>query len=202
MARPIAWVHRIHQIRKSVKNSVRSHYTRRDLELLFELQPSAAGKLMGLFPRAPVGSNHLVTREDLAKFLDEANEADDVEAFCRSLRQDRQPTSRRKLRTLRRSEFDVPTVASLPRSITLGKGSMTISFVTLDQLLESLGAVALCLQQGGDTALEELSKICEPDRPTDEALQAELADGQFIDNEIQRLIARMRTRVETATVAT
>ncbi|MDQ1450390.1 MAG: hypothetical protein QOK38_256 [Acidobacteriaceae bacterium] len=35
MPRPISWLPRLHEIRRSVVNSVRSHYDRNDLERLF-----------------------------------------------------------------------------------------------------------------------------------------------------------------------
>jgi len=39
MPRPLSWLPRLHVIRRTVANSVRSHYDRRELETLFELQP-------------------------------------------------------------------------------------------------------------------------------------------------------------------
>ncbi len=45
MARPVSWLPRLHEIRRAVANSVRSHYDRHDLQNLFELQPRAAQKL-------------------------------------------------------------------------------------------------------------------------------------------------------------
>ena len=41
MPRPISWLPQLHAIERSVQNSVRSHYQRRDLEQLFSLQPRA-----------------------------------------------------------------------------------------------------------------------------------------------------------------
>jgi hypothetical protein len=37
MPRPLSWLPRLHEIDRSVANSVRSHYDRRDIERLFEL---------------------------------------------------------------------------------------------------------------------------------------------------------------------
>ena len=42
MPRRLSWLPRLHEIRRSVGNSVRSHYDRRDLQTLFEFQPRAA----------------------------------------------------------------------------------------------------------------------------------------------------------------
>lgn len=70
MPRPFSWLPRLHEITRWFANSVRSHYDRRNLEQLFELQPSAAQKLLELLPVVPVGTSHLVEREVLAGFLD------------------------------------------------------------------------------------------------------------------------------------
>ena len=62
MPRPISWLQRLPVIRKSVANSVRSHYDRHDLENLFELQPRAAQKLLEMLPTAQIGNSKLVDR--------------------------------------------------------------------------------------------------------------------------------------------
>jgi hypothetical protein len=70
MPRPGSWLPRLHTISRSVANSVRSHYDRRDLEHLFELQPRAAQKLLEMLPTVEIGTSRLVDREVLAGFLD------------------------------------------------------------------------------------------------------------------------------------
>ena len=45
MPRPITWLPRLAEIRRSVKHSTRSHYERKDSERVFELQPRAAQAL-------------------------------------------------------------------------------------------------------------------------------------------------------------
>jgi len=42
MPRPVSWLPRLHVIRRTITTSVRSHYDRRELETLFELQPRPA----------------------------------------------------------------------------------------------------------------------------------------------------------------
>ena len=46
MPRRTSWLPRLPEIRRSVRESVRSHYERRDLERLFHIHPRAAQKLM------------------------------------------------------------------------------------------------------------------------------------------------------------
>jgi hypothetical protein len=68
--RPISWLPRLHQIRRGVKHSVRSHFERRDIERLFQLQPRAAQLLIeGISPAAKVGRSFLLARVDLENFL-------------------------------------------------------------------------------------------------------------------------------------
>jgi hypothetical protein len=42
MPRPISWLTRLHEIRRAVASSVRSHYERKEIEALFQVQPRAA----------------------------------------------------------------------------------------------------------------------------------------------------------------
>ena len=60
MPRPIIWLPRLHEIRRSVANSVRSHYDRRDIEALFELHPRTAQKLVKMLPTVRIGTSHLI----------------------------------------------------------------------------------------------------------------------------------------------
>jgi hypothetical protein len=78
MARPVSWLKDLHAIRKRIADSVRSHYTREELEDVFGIQQSAAAALMRRLPTTRVGTSLLVKREDLSTFLDRVHEADDV----------------------------------------------------------------------------------------------------------------------------
>jgi hypothetical protein len=69
MPRPISWLPHLHEIRRSVLNSVRSHYDRNDLERLFEVQPRSAQLLLELLPTVRLGRSLLVEREALASSL-------------------------------------------------------------------------------------------------------------------------------------
>jgi hypothetical protein len=106
MPRPISWLPRLHEIRRSVANSVRSHYDRRDLEQLFQLQPRAAQKLIELLPTVQVGTSHLVEREALGEFLDRVRDCEDTQTLFEQIRRDKAPVSRRKVRSLVRRESE------------------------------------------------------------------------------------------------
>ncbi len=87
LPRPLSWLPRLHEIRRAVANSVRSHYGRHDLEALFELQPRAAQQLLGLLPTVQVGTSRLVEAEALRGFLDRIQTAPDVGQEIEAVRQ-------------------------------------------------------------------------------------------------------------------
>src|SRR5271157_615883 len=87
--RPVSWLPRLAEIRRSVKNSVRSHYERKDIERLFQLQPrSAQALIQGIAPSAKVGQGYLLARADLQAFLERVAEGNGAsfKKACRSAR--------------------------------------------------------------------------------------------------------------------
>lgn len=161
MARPPSWLPRLHELRQTVANSVRSHYDRRDLERLFELQPRGAGKLLELLPTVPIGTTHLVDRQVLLGFLEQVHEADDVHALFEQLRQERAAPSRKKLRSLVRRDTVPLSLSSLPESIGLSRGRLEVSFRSLEQLAEAMYAIARLLEDEGDA----FAQAFEPEAP-------------------------------------
>lgn len=141
MPRPVSWLPRLHIIRLSVANSVRSHYDRRDLELLFELQPRAAQNFFALLPSVPVGRSLLVEREALIQFLDGVQEAEDVPAYIEVVRARKAVRPRKAIRTLVRTDL-APTATSLPECLTLTPGRLEIEFRSVEQMVEALYALA------------------------------------------------------------
>lgn len=158
MARPPTWLPRLLLIRRAVAHSVRSHYERKDLERLFELQPRAAQNLLALLPTVPIGKAHLVEREALVSFLDQVHEADDPIALMDRLRRERAAPTRKKLRFLIPRDAEPGDLASLPLHVHLTRGHLALSFQTLEELGESLFAIARLLE--GD--LGELAEALEP----------------------------------------
>jgi hypothetical protein len=178
MPRPVSWLPRLHEIRRSVANSVRSHYGRRDLEQLFELQPRAAQKLIEMLPTVRIGTSLLVEREALAGFLDRVREADDVGVLFEQVRAEKAGSSRRKVRVLVARDTEPVTLTSLPESIALSRGRLEVSFATVEQLAEAMFALAQVLT----TDVDAFAQAYEPERPPEvpedagemEALFAEL----------------------------
>ena len=161
MARPLSWLPRLHEIRRIVGNSVRSHYDRNDLEGLFGLSPRGAGKLLELLPTVPVGTAHLVDREILASFLNRVYEADDVAEVFKAIRQEKAAGSRKKVRSLVRRDLDPLGLTSLPDWIGLSRGRLVVSFRSVDELAEAMLTLARILESEGDAFAE----LYEPERP-------------------------------------
>lgn len=165
MARPISWLPRLKDIQRSVAESVRSHYTRRDIENLFEIQPATANRLMEALPTQKVGTGLLVEREVLAKFLEDVQLSADVDAVIKSWRQRKSVPSRRALRSLVRRDLPQLAIGSLPANVTLEKGRVQVTFGTLDELVESLFILAQVLNDD----LEEFSRRYEEQKTRDNA---------------------------------
>ncbi len=150
MPRPISWLPRLHLIARSVAHSVRSHYDRRDLESLFELQPRAAQKLLEMLPTVQIGNSRLVDREVLAGFLDRVRDAEDTTKLLDQIRAEKSEISRRKPRSLVRRDLDPIGIGSLPASITVERGRMDVRFDTVEELAEAMYALARVLESEGE----------------------------------------------------
>ncbi len=181
MPRPVSWLPRLHEIRRAVANSVRSHYDRRDLEQLFELQPRAAQNFFALLPSVPVGRSRLVEREALVRLLDGVQEADDVPAYLKRVRNEGAEVSRRKIRSLVRADLAPATLSSLPQSMSVSRGRLEISFRSVAELAEAMLALARVLESEGD----EFTRAFEP-RP-----EAAQPNGQDEVREIFAELERM-----------
>jgi hypothetical protein len=142
MARPVSWLPLLTTIRRSVSGSVRSHYERGDLELLFQLQPRAAGKLLKLLPTVHVLNGLMVERAELEKFLDRVAAAGDVPALLKQVRAERAAPSRRKIRGLKRYDLDPVPMAALPDYMTISRGRVVVDFTIVDQLAEGMFMLA------------------------------------------------------------
>ena len=192
MPRPISWLPRLHEIARSVDNSVRSHYGRRDLEQLFELQPRAAQKLLELLPTIPVGTSLLVEREVLSGFLDRVRDAEDISGLLGQIRHEKAQSSRRKVRSLVRRDFDPIDLDSLPESLALSRGRIEISFLTAEQLAQDLFKIAQVLTED----VEEFVRRFEPEPPPTHIDDANEVRDLFA--ELERMEAEHALRRRTA----
>jgi hypothetical protein len=183
MARPISWLPRLHEIRRAVNNSVRSHYTRDELEFLFQLRPRATAKLMELFPIDKVGNTYTVSREQLSGVLARFQETDDPHALLAQLREEKAGLSRRKIRHMVLRDVAPATLASLPTSMTLEPGRMEVRFATVTELGEAMLFLALVLESDGD----EFARRYEPAPPKAEDTDAAAVRALFTELEEMEL---------------
>jgi len=177
MARPPSWLPRLHLIRRAVDNSVRSHYDRRDLEQLFELQARGAGKLLELLPTVQVGTSRLVEREALIAFLEGVREAGHIADYLNQVRSEKVGVSHRKLRSLVRRDIEPANICSLPETIALTRGRLEISFRSVEQLAEAMYFIARIIDQ------EEFADAYEPKRPASDFGDADEVRTMFADLE-------------------
>lgn len=184
MARPASWLPRLHEIRRSVKNSVRSHYDRRDLELLFKLQPRGAGKLLEMLTTDTIrGRSGLVNRETLKGFLDRVAEADDVPALLDQMRTEKTTVARRRPRAMVRRDFTAVEAASL--SAWISRGHLDVRFESAQQLADILWRLASALEYD----FEEFLQLYEPEAPVPEAKRVASKEMQELYRELEGLEA-------------
>jgi len=137
MPRTLSWLDRIVPISRSVQQSARSHYDRKEIERLFELQPRAAQQLMAALPSVPVGRARLLEREALSDFLRQLNSSENpAETFAR-MRAEGRKVKRRKLRAFSLQDYPADVDAP-PRMMTLTRGEMRVKFTTLEELAEAM----------------------------------------------------------------
>lgn len=187
MPRPLSWLPRLPEIRRSVSNSVRTHYDRPAFEQLFQMQPRAAGKLMAVMPQVEaLGKSRLVERGELLKFLEEVYAAEDVANVYAQRRETQRKISRRKPRVLfRRDLIDDGTLVALPSTVVLERGRLEVRFGSLVELVEALAVVAGSLSN--DEEAFEAAYVPEGSAPARERAAAERED-------VRRLLDDLRAR--------
>ncbi len=191
MARPLSWLPRLTEIRRSVKNSVRSHYERTDIQRLFQLQPrSAQALIQGIAPAAKVGQGYLLARADLEAFLDQVAEGRNPASLLTS---HSAPPPRRSLRELIQVDQIPATLDTAPRNISFQPGRLTIEFYSMEQLAGALLALAQILEAPDQFAKFEehyVPRQIQPDTSEDERREIQQL---FIDLEQLELQHRINT---------
>jgi hypothetical protein len=177
--RPISWLARIHEIRRAVAGSVRSHYERKEIEALFQVQPRTAQLLLETLPTTVIGRSRLVERQALADFLTRIQEADDPSAELDLIRSQGTGVSRKKVRTLVRRDIDPVQLDSLPSNVEIIPGQMIVSFRTIEDLAHSMYMLARVIESAGDELARRFEIHNNPDDDADlrydfEAMIAEL----------------------------
>ena len=187
MPRPITWLPRLTEIRRSVKHSARSHYERKDIERLFELQPRAAQALVqGISPSAKVGRSFLLARADLEAFLDRIHEGADPASL---LSLPSEPMPSRRLRELVQVDRVPATLDEAPGNISLQPGELAISFCSMEELAGALLAIAEILDNAEQFAAFEDRYV---PRPT--ALDQGSSDRAAVQGMFQKLEVEEQNR--------
>jgi hypothetical protein len=181
MPRPVSWLTRLHEIRRAVASSVRSHYERKEIESLFQVQPRAAQLILEILPTTAIGRSRLVERQVLAEFLDRIRKADDPSAELDLIRGQGGEVSRKKLRTLVRRDVEPLQLDSLPANIEFIPGQMIVSFHTIEDLAQAMYSLARAIETDGDELarrfeVQEVADDGSPNRSEFEAMLQELSD--------------------------
>jgi hypothetical protein len=187
MARPFPWISRLPDIRRSVSNSKRSGYTRRELEVLFGISARAAGRLLELLAGLAINNSHMVERDKLQTFLESVATAPSVPRIVEELRGDKANLSRVKMRHFVPHDQDEVPVTSLPQSIRLRPGRLEIEYVSYEDLLLQLYLLSKAAQ---DDPLAFEAR-CEPRQAE---LSDEARDARYIQSEIERMDREIAAR--------
>ena len=194
--RPISWLHRSHEIRRALLGSVRSHYGRRDIERLFELQPRAAQQLIAALPGTEVGTATLVERDALVVLVDAVAQAENPAAALAGFRERKKAPLKRTLRSLMPHDLEPAEWDNLPGGLTLAPGSVRIEF-------QSLETLCLCLVSLADLLERQIDEFADryevrPPAPPEDDGKTEV-EGMFA--ELERMEAERRTSVGRTTEA-
>lgn len=148
MARPVKWSRDLHPIRERAARSRTETWSRREVEDLFGVGRASAQSLMKAIGEVqPVGGAHFIDRASLLSFLDTMIAAPTVEEGMRDRAGVTEPTPKRKpLRISLPADLRAVLLHELPPSILLSPGRLQIEAPTAEAMLESLGLLALALQ--------------------------------------------------------
>ncbi len=160
MPRPLSWLPRLSEIRRAVRQSARSHYERKDIERLFQIQPRRAQELIqSISPSARVGRSFLLERGVLEDFLDAISDGADPASLLAARAA---PAPRRKLRILVQHDHVPTTLDNAPGNINFEAGKLTISFNCVQDLAGALLALAEILDNPEQLDLLEARHVPSP----------------------------------------
>lgn len=165
MPRTLSWLDRIVPIARTVQQSARSHYDRKELQRLFELQPRAAQQLMAALPNIVIGRARLVEREALSEFLRKLNDSENPAETFAQMRAEGGKAVQRKLRAFSLQDYP-SSVDSPPRMMKIERGELRVRFQTLEELAEAMLYLATVFTQdleGFATLYEPLPTSPEPE---------------------------------------
>jgi hypothetical protein len=154
MARPISWLPRLAEIRRTVMNSKRELYDSLALEKLFGIQRRGVGNLVAVLPAVKVGASLVVERDVLARFLEELSKAEDPAAAYAKRRRGKKPPRKSKL-MVRRQLITEGSLVSLPDTVKLRPGHIEFQYGSKLELLESMAMFLGAVENDEDVFLEK-----------------------------------------------
>lgn len=182
MARPVKWVQDLYPIRERVSKSRIETWSRQDIEHLFGVGRATAQTLMKAIGEVQaVAGAHFIERQSLLLFLDEMIAAPAVEHALRTRLLTAEPPPRPKsLRVSLPPDLRNAMLPDLPPNITLEPGRLEVRAASAVEMLETLVALAMIMQND----LDRFQNAVEPPRFME------------IDGEIRAMIDRMRAGAE------
>jgi hypothetical protein len=181
MARPASWLPRLHEIHRTVSNSVWSRYERHNLEQLFrtaaprrpEAAVAPADRCRRHFPAGRAGGSRELPRRGTRRRR--------YTAYFERIRMQASASSRKKLRTLVRRDVEPLQLDSLPANIEFIPGQMIVSFRTIEDLAQAMYSLARAIETDGDELarryeVQEVTDDGSPKRSEFEAMLQELSD--------------------------
>ena len=174
MARPVKWSRDLHPLRERAARARTETWSRQDLEALFGIGRASAQSLMKAIGEVQaVGGAHFVQRPALLAFLDAMIASPSVEEALRQrLLEAEAPPRPKTLRVSLPEDLRRARLSDLPPNITLSPGRLEITASTAVDMLESLLALAMVMQNDLDRFREAIEPPAVPVITTDEELQA------------------------------
>lgn len=180
MARQVKWAQDVHELRMRAARARTETWSRADIEHFFDISRASSQSLMKAIGGVQVvGGAHFVERPALLDFLDEMIAAPSVEEGLRTRLNEAPPPPRAKpLRVSLPEDLRQAMLPDLPANITLEPGRLEIKAGTAEEMLQSLLALAMVMQND----LDRFREVVEP-RPA--ALEVE-------DNDLRGMFERLR----------
>lgn len=165
MARPKPWISRLPLIKQTLRDSGQDSFSRRDVELLFSIQRSAAGELMnvvGLTAAVEAGEQGFVSAGKLLDYLTYGPEAQAAEQDARRRHnlavKLNEAGEEQKLRSVRLNVTAADEWAKLNElpNVSIENGALRIAFSSAEELVTDLYRLAKAA--GND--LDAFARMC------------------------------------------
>lgn len=190
MARPISWLPRLAEIRRTVTNSKRDLYDSQALEKLFGMERRGVHNLVSVLPAVKVGASLVVERDVLSRFLEELSKAENPSAVYTKKRRGKKPPRTSKLMVRRQLIVD-GSLSSLPETVTLTPGKIDFRFGSTLELIESM-AIFLGAVQNEEGAFTDKFVPVPPDSAQRARFRKDVGEARKLFEELEQMEAKKR----------